>query len=555
MNNLISIYDANVNSGKISKKDAAELFSQYISKTQYGVQESSYFWILDNEKNILAHPFFDNEKIQSSPVYKKTIDSMVTTALNNKACFFEYKWPYINGDEKSIQKKTAYLKYYSSWGIIVGTGFYNIDILREVKATVTDIYMYIILTTVILVVIFIISLLIDLKKLRSLKDSEARVNELSQIIYQSPTSVVVTNLHGYIEYANPAFEKQTGYSQDELKGQKPNLLKSNNMPDSFYENMWKKISNGEVWKGELLNKDKAGNYFWELASIFPLKNSNGKILKYVGLKTDISEIKQIRNEIERAKEVAEENNRLKTAFLSNISHEINTPLNAIIGFSHLAEIESEGNKKLQSYISYILEHSEILMNIFTEVIKFSKMDAGIFEYKKEKFPVNQFFLDLCIKYNRQIKDTGNNITHVAFIPDKHYGHFDHMELDVDKYVLEEILKELFDNALKYTSEGRIEIGYKINNNKITIFVSDTGLGIPEEEKGKIFQLFYQGKKEFISLRKGLGVGLNKVKFLTNQMDGELDFESITGKGARFWITLPQKALYIHTEEQRCNLEV
>jgi PAS domain S-box-containing protein len=141
-----------------------------------------------------------------------------------------------------------------------------------------------------------------IKDVTQRKHDEELILQLSSGIEQSPTSVIITNLDGNIEYVNPRFLEQTGYTFDEIKGQNPRLLKSGELDKTVYDELWKTISSGKQWRGELLNKKKNGELYWELAFIFPLYDSNGKIRQYLGIKIDITDRKILENEIRKYQE-------------------------------------------------------------------------------------------------------------------------------------------------------------------------------------------------------------------------------------------------------------
>ena len=164
----------------------------------------------------------------------------------------------------------------------------------------------------------------------SLRVSEEQIHRLSQAIEQSPVSIVITDLAGTIEYANPKFCEVTGYAYDEIIGKNPRILKSGELSDEAYRDMWQTISSGREWRGEFHNRKKNGELFWELASISPIIDDEGTITSYLAVKEDITERKRAEREIIAAKDLAEHSDLLKDAYIANISHEIRTPLNVII---------------------------------------------------------------------------------------------------------------------------------------------------------------------------------------------------------------------------------
>ena len=167
------------------------------------------------------------------------------------------------------------------------------------------------------------------------KQADSQIKKLSTALQQAPTVVVITDPDGNIEYVNPAFTSHTGYSAEEVRGENPRILKSGLMPKACYEDLWQTILSGRIWRGELQNKKKNGELFWERAVISALLNSDGVITNFVAVKEDITVEKQLWDELTAAKDHAEESDRLKSAFLANISHEIRTPMNGILGFSEL----------------------------------------------------------------------------------------------------------------------------------------------------------------------------------------------------------------------------
>ena len=167
------------------------------------------------------------------------------------------------------------------------------------------------------------------------KKAYETIQKLSKSIEQSPSTIVIADVLGNIEYVNPKFREITGYTTEEVIGQNPRILQSGETPPEKYKELWNKITSGEVWRGEFLNRKKNGDLFWEWVTMTSIKNNHGEITNYIAIKEDISSRKQMEVDLIIAKEKAEENDRLKSAFLANMSHEIRTPLNSIIGFAEL----------------------------------------------------------------------------------------------------------------------------------------------------------------------------------------------------------------------------
>lgn len=158
-------------------------------------------------------------------------------------------------------------------------------------------------------------LVVILRDISSQNQLEERLSKLSVVVEQTPASVVITDTRGTIEYVNPAFERVTGYTLDEIIGGNPRLLKSGLMPEELYQNMWKTISAGLIWKGELCNRKKNGDLFWELGTVSPIRNKDGVITNYISVKEDITEYKKIENELNQYRLQLEELVEIRTAEL------------------------------------------------------------------------------------------------------------------------------------------------------------------------------------------------------------------------------------------------
>ncbi len=366
------------------------------------------------------------------------------------------------------------------------------------------------------------------------KLSEQQIKKLSEAVEQSPASVVITGLDGSIEYVNERFTQVTGYTFNEVKGKNPKILNGRVLSSSIYEELWKTISNGKLWKGELINRKKNGELYWESASISPIFSEEGKITHYVAVKEDISKKKEIEEELIKAKEIAENASKAKSEFLANMSHEIRTPLNGVIGFTELLK-GTQLSPVQQEYVSHAITSANSLLGIINDILDFSKIEAGMLELEVVKTDIIELLghsVDI-IKYEAAKKnielllDIDVDIPRYAF---------------VDALRLKQILANLLGNAVKFTSKGEIElkVTYQPTNSgfgRLLFMVRDTGIGISDAQKEKLFKAFSQADSSTTRKFGGTGLGLIISEKLANKMGSTITLESEEGKGTRFLFDL------------------
>ncbi len=366
------------------------------------------------------------------------------------------------------------------------------------------------------------------------KNSEVQIRKLSESIEQSPSTIVITDIHGAIEYVNPKFCEITGYSKEEAIGQNPRILKSGEMPVEIYMQLWEVISSGNVWRGELQNRKKNGALYWEWATMTSIKNELGEITNYIAIKEDISLRKQMEADLIIAKDKAEESDRLKSAFLANMSHEIRTPLNSIIGFSELLADSDFEEEQKDEFIQHIITNGNNLLNIISDIMDISKMESGELKIYVKQINAQKFITNVkdqfALHFDR--KSIQFKINHPE-TPDEIF-----VFADPDR--LKQIFNNLISNALKFTTEGYVQIGYESKGDTILFSVKDTGIGIPVEYHEKIFERFRQVEESKNRKFGGNGLGLAITRNLINQMGGKIWLESESGKGSSFYFTLPKQ---------------
>ena len=260
-----------------------------------------------------------------------------------------------------------------------------------------------------------------------------------------------------------------------------------------------------------LRIDADGRQKWTRINVMrnPLNNDPSKI-EMVCVNYDITELKETEKNLIEAKNKAEVSDRLKSAFLANMSHEIRTPLNAIVGFSNLIA-ETEDPDERREYVAIVQENNELLLKLISDILDLSKIEAGTLEFKVLDKPVELRFGD----------------------------HLPECRLVGDKTRITQVLINFINNALKFTREGSVTLGYRCDDGMmLTFYVEDTGTGIPEQEQESVFERFVK----LNSFVQGTGLGLAISKSIVEQMGGRIGLNSEPGKGSCFWFTHP----YIRT---------
>ncbi len=358
------------------------------------------------------------------------------------------------------------------------------------------------------------------------KKSENQLQLLSWAIDQSPITIVITDKNGSIEYVNPKFSEVTGYAAEEVLGQNVRILQSGYHSKAFYEGLWFTILEGKEWRGEIYNKKKNGELYWENTIISNVKNLKGNITSFISIREDITERKKMMEDLLKTKKQAEESNNLKAAFLSNISHEIRTPFTAILGFLSAFQDEGLTSNERAEYIGIINKSAYMLMKTINDIADMSQIQAG----QAEVIP-SEINLELLIEELRERMLTEIENKGVQFIINYDIGR--NKRISTDKKKLNDILDILINNAIKFTSEGSIELSVKRFNNYLRFMVKDTGIGISKNKLQEIFEPFRQADNSATRKFDGLGLGLSIAKAYVELLGGTILIESEEGIGSTF----------------------
>jgi len=298
--------------------------------------------------------------------------------------------------------------------------------------------------------------------------------------------------------------------------------------------LWQTITAGKVWRGELINRRKDGSEYYEEMTITPLiQQPEGKITNYIAIKQNISNRKKSEEELILAHQEAIEANRMKTQLLANVSHDLRTPLGAIMGYSEMLEkgFFGEVNAEQKNAASEILDSSNQLLAFVNNLIGEAQIETGRLVIRPAVFKPAEFvagaqsIAGFAIKKKKLIFE----VEIVPELPDKIYG---------DVYWLKQILLNLINNATKFTEIGMIKVRlFLADADHWAIQVTDTGPGIPKEAQQMIFEAFRQVEG---NTRGGSGLGLSIVSQLTTLMNGKIELQSEIGKGSSFTVVLPLK---------------
>lgn len=359
--------------------------------------------------------------------------------------------------------------------------------------------------------------------------AEEKVKKMSQVIEQSPVSVIITDKDGIIQYVNSFFTKVTGFTEQEAIGRKPSILKSGFTKPEVYDEIWTTITAGKDWFGELLNKKKNGELYWEKTIISPITDNRGKIINFVAIQDDVSEMKKMMDELRFLKEEAEKSDRLKSEFLAQISHEIRTPINVIMNFINYIkeEFTLPDNEDIQLAYSSIDSAGKRIIRTIDLILNMSELQVGSYDVKMKFININSDVLqNLYHEYKVSAEQKGLTFRIILNTND--------FKIFADEYSITQVFSNLIDNAIKYTNSGSVDIIVERDEaERMIVKVKDSGIGMSEEYLKNLFQPFSQEDGGYTRKFEGNGLGLALVKKYCSLNNAEIKVESIKGKGSTF----------------------
>ena len=355
------------------------------------------------------------------------------------------------------------------------------------------------------------------------------LRKLSQAVEQSPSSVIITDRTGRIEYVNPRFTRMTGYRKEDVLGKNPRLLQSGKTPPDIYKKFWGAISSGREWKGEFLNKKKGGELYWESISVSPLIDSGDEISHYIGVLEDVSDRKKLET--------------LKDALLGMVSHEMRTPLTVIKWSVRSLEDGLSGPlpKKQHEVIHGISRNLTRLERIINEVLDLSRLES-------ETIPLNRTRFDFSLLVRETVGDFRERLENGELQIEEAMESPLYVEADPDKII--QVLNNLVENALRFATRV-ITVKARADKECLRVSVIDDGPGIEEADQKKLFdkyqRLHGRGRREQY---RGTGLGLAICREIILQHEGKIWVESVPGQGARFHFRVPLGDRGLREEEKR-----
>lgn len=365
------------------------------------------------------------------------------------------------------------------------------------------------------------------------KDEQA-LRMLSQAIEQSPVSIVITDVEGNIEFVNPYFLEMTGYTRDEVTGVNPRVLKSGRTPAETYDQLWSTILAGDVWHGMFCNKRKDGSLFWESATIAPVRNLQGAITHFVGVKEDVTEKRRLEEQVRQSQKL-ESIGRLA----GGVAHDFNNILSAIMGYAALVEVGLPKGDPLHDDVQQIVIASERGAQLTRSLLAFSRKQ----DLAPKTFKLNRAITDLKKMLQRLI---GEDIEFTITLSDGD------PYIEADPSQLDQVLINLVTNArdamprggalsiatgtIEATGDDLVAHNLDKPGRYAAIVVTDTGSGMEQDVIDHIFDPFYTTKES----GKGTGLGMALVYGIIKKHGGSISIDSTPGRGTAVRVLFPAK---------------
>jgi len=367
----------------------------------------------------------------------------------------------------------------------------------------------------------------------SIKSNEVYKNDLliQKFAMDQHVIIAVTDIDGKITYVNSKFCSISGYSESELLGSNHRIINSGNQTKEYWKKMYRTVSQGKVWKDEVKNKNKFGEYYWVDTTVIPMTSVENKtrVTGYISIRTDITQKKLQHKKLVDAIAMAESAVVAKSQFLATMSHEIRTPMNGVIGMLDLLLNDKLTASQIHhAKLAHTSAHS--LLALINDILDFSKVDANKLELESHNFDLTSLLKDFSdfMRFQAQEKHLSLSLN----------THFSSTTVIGDSGRLRQILTNIVGNAIKFTQKGSISIVADLTSNndtqwQFTCSITDTGIGVANKDLPKLFDSFSQTDVSNSRKYGGTGLGLAISKRLAALMNGDITVKSKLGEGTCF----------------------
>ena len=366
----------------------------------------------------------------------------------------------------------------------------------------------------------------------SIRDVTERVNQQVTdrvrlaALRAAANAVVITDIHGTIEWINPAFTTLTGYEKQDVIGKNPRVLRSGEHSETFYHEMWTTVLAGNAWKGEVVNRRKDGTTYHEEMTITPVRDFTGEVTRFIAIKQDITERRAHQDQLILATRKAQEAASFKSNLLNNMSHEVMTPLTAILGLADI--LSEEGSPEQQEFIAEIRNNGLRLKEHLNNILNLSRLQSGDY-VRTPSWIFARTEVERTVESFRQAAEAKGLQIRVSG---------DRNRVWLDSEILRRITTNLLSNAVKFTDEGIISVDCSVIDDELTLVVSDTGCGVEASFIPYMFDEFRQESQGLDREHEGSGVGLSVVRRLVRLSHGSTDVVSQKGLGMSITVRLP-----------------
>lgn len=360
------------------------------------------------------------------------------------------------------------------------------------------------------------------------------------------------DLKGKMTYVNDSFCELSGYSREQLMSFYFKDIYSDRHDNGFKNEQREKYSSGDIWKGDICYKDISGNEYWVAMTIIPSLTESGNIFEYQAIGFEITEVKEAHEETDRQRALADKANEAKSQFLANMSHELRTPMNGLMGMAELLK-NTKLTEQQYSFVDGILYSSDHQLSILNDILDLSKMQSGNMKLETIKFDLLELLENVIMLFTPSASTKGIELGII-------YSHDVPTIVSGDQSRLKQVITNLINNAIKFTHWGKIIIRVS-SSEKFTgvkIDVEDTGVGIPDDAKGKLFKEFSQVDETITRKFGGTGLGLSICGYIVSAFKGDIYVNSKVGIGSVFTIDIPivgDKSSYLTSPDDGTHVSI